>query len=213
VRGHRSVAEAESAVIRDSFLKAARFVGREREFRHLSVALDDALTGRGGLWLVGGESGVGKSRLVNEIRHQAMVKGMLVLTGETVQDGAEPFQLWNGVVRRLLLHVPVDEIDAATLQLLIPDVPRILGREADGPATGELIEPLSTIIRRMFEMCTATDAAAAGRPAVGARGKPGCAGGGVRAGPRAAAAHHRRLPLGWAPGLLTRFPSARPLPA
>jgi serine/threonine protein kinase len=49
----------EDRAIRESFLQAARFVGREGELGQLMEALEQALAGRGSAWLVGGESGVG----------------------------------------------------------------------------------------------------------------------------------------------------------
>jgi hypothetical protein len=72
----------EPAQVRDSFLLAARFVGRRAELGRLTVAVDAACDGRGASWLVGGESGVGKSRLLDELRTQAMVEGMQVLRGQ-----------------------------------------------------------------------------------------------------------------------------------
>lgn len=119
----------QSADQRESYLQAARFVGREREFKQLTQALDAAVQGRGSLWLIGGESGVGKSRLMRELRNQGLVKRALVLVGEAVQDAAQPFQIWRGVVRRLLLHVSVSDEDAATLRILVPDIDRIIDHD------------------------------------------------------------------------------------
>src|SRR5690606_23048288 len=49
----------ESPAIRESFLQAARFVGRDAELAALSNALSEAIHGKCSAWLVGGESGVG----------------------------------------------------------------------------------------------------------------------------------------------------------
>ncbi|MCB9434912.1 MAG: ATP-binding protein [Ardenticatenaceae bacterium] len=46
-------------------------MGREEELGQLESALKKAKAGQGSAWLLGGESGVGKSRLVNEIQIQA----------------------------------------------------------------------------------------------------------------------------------------------
>jgi serine/threonine protein kinase len=66
----------ETAEVRESYLQAASFVDRDVELGQLSRALDTALAGRGSAWLVGGESGVGKSRLVDELRTLALVNSI-----------------------------------------------------------------------------------------------------------------------------------------
>src|SRR5687767_13183176 len=87
----------ESDAIRESFLQASAFVGREAEFSALSVSLDAAIKGNGSAWLVGGESGAGKSRLLAELRTRALIRGALVLQGQAVEGGGLPYQLWRDV--------------------------------------------------------------------------------------------------------------------
>src|SRR5206468_4319844 len=62
----------ETSLTRESFLQAARFVGREAEQAQLCDLLERALVGQGSSILIGGESGVGKSRLLGELRTLAM---------------------------------------------------------------------------------------------------------------------------------------------
>jgi class 3 adenylate cyclase/tetratricopeptide (TPR) repeat protein len=67
-------------------------VGRDSEQADLRRAVDEALGGRGGLALVAGEAGVGKSRLVAEIGGEAEARGMRLLTGYCVEmDSAPPY--------------------------------------------------------------------------------------------------------------------------
>jgi class 3 adenylate cyclase/tetratricopeptide (TPR) repeat protein len=67
-------------------------VERDVERANLRRAADEALAGRGRLFLVSGEPGVGKSRLVAEIAREAEARGMRVLTGHCVDmDGAPPY--------------------------------------------------------------------------------------------------------------------------
>ncbi|MCU0499303.1 MAG: protein kinase [Anaerolineae bacterium] len=117
---------AESAAIRDSFLQAASFVGRDSEMETLHHALEAAMTRQGSLWLIGGESGVGKSRLLEELRVSALVKGALVLRGYAVLEGGLPYQLWRDLLRRLVLSTDLTPTEAAILQELVPDIAQLL---------------------------------------------------------------------------------------
>jgi hypothetical protein len=87
----------ETVATRESFLQAAPFVGRAAELAELNAAMLAAADGNGGTWLIGGESGVGKSRLLDEIRVQALARGIVVLGGQVVSRGGSPYHLWRDV--------------------------------------------------------------------------------------------------------------------
>jgi len=112
----------ETAATRDSFLQAARLVGRDSELMQLTNALRAALRGEGSAWLIGGESGVGKSRLVDELRTLGMVEGAMVVRGQAVSEGRSPYQLWRRVFRWMGLIGDLEPVDAGLVKLLVPDV-------------------------------------------------------------------------------------------
>ena len=79
------------------------FVGRERELQELLRGLDQAATGRGGLVLIRGEPGIGKSRLADELATRARERGVRVLWGRAWTDaGAPPYWPWIQVLRSLV---------------------------------------------------------------------------------------------------------------
>lgn len=119
-------APPESSALRESFLQAAAFVGRQTELAQLSSALDQAMLGRGSSWLVGGESGVGKSRLLDEIRTLALVKGAVVLRGQGEVQGGLPYQLWRDPLSRLLLSTDISDDEAVILKQIIPNIESLL---------------------------------------------------------------------------------------
>jgi len=122
-------AEVESITVRESYLQASTFVGRNKEFEILTDQFERVLlTGSTSFYLVGGESGVGKSRLLNELRIQGLVSGASVLHGQAVEGGGLPFQLWRNIVRRLLLMVDVTDAQAAILADIVPDMSLLIRR-------------------------------------------------------------------------------------
>jgi ATP/maltotriose-dependent transcriptional regulator MalT len=70
-------------------MTSARFVGRAGQLAELRSALRDAAEGRPSLALVGGESGVGKSRLADELKRHARESGARVLAGDCVELGED----------------------------------------------------------------------------------------------------------------------------
>lgn len=148
----------ESATTRESFLQAAKFVGRDSELRQLRGALHHIMHPTdpvGSAWLIGGESGVGKSRLVDEIRIRALVEGALVLRGQAVLDGGLPYQLWRDPLRRLCLSGKLEPIEVGILSDIVPDLDELLGIQKpdlpalDGQAQQErLVSALVALFKR-----------------------------------------------------------------
>jgi predicted ATPase/tRNA A-37 threonylcarbamoyl transferase component Bud32 len=114
--------DIDTTATRDSFLQAARLVGRDKELGQLALALADAGEGRGSSWLISGESGVGKSRLIDELRTLALVNGALAMRGQAINEGRTPYQLWRNIFRWLGLVGELDMVDAGLIKLLVPDI-------------------------------------------------------------------------------------------
>ncbi|HLM75372.1 MAG TPA: AAA family ATPase, partial [Polyangiaceae bacterium] len=147
----------ETAETRESFLTAATFVGREAELSELSRALEEAHRGKGSGFLLGGESGVGKSRLIAELRTTAMVRGFWVAEGQSLASGAAPYEEWLDVVRALALRAPdVPDEDASVLGEVVPDIGALLDRAVPQaePTTADQAEDrlwsaIAGLLRRM----------------------------------------------------------------
>ncbi len=145
----------ESHAIRESFLQAARLVGREAEMAILRESLQEALDGSGSAWLIGGESGVGKSRLLNEMSTRALIQGALALHGQAISEGGRSYHIWREPLRRLALATTLDDIEASVLKELVPDIDVLLGCEVTpapeldpGPAQTRLTTVIMSIFRR-----------------------------------------------------------------
>ena len=78
-------------------------VGRDREQADLRRAVNEALAGHGGLALVTGEAGAGKSRLVDDIGAEAWARGMRVLVGHCVEmDSTPPYLPYVEMIEQVI---------------------------------------------------------------------------------------------------------------
>lgn len=113
----------ESQAIRESFLKASAFVGRETELADLQNALFNILSThnpQGSLWLIGGESGVGKSRLLDELRIRALIQGALTVRGQALKEDTTLLQLWREPLQRLLLEeLPLSDETRTNVDIIL----------------------------------------------------------------------------------------------
>ncbi len=74
-------------------------VGRREELRRLAAFLGLAAEGRGGGWAIGGEAGLGKSRLAREVERLALTMGFDVHAGHAPSFGGGAYELLRGVLR------------------------------------------------------------------------------------------------------------------
>lgn len=78
------------------------FVGRGQELAQLVAGLDDATAGRGRLFLLVGEAGIGKSRLADELTQVARTRRVDVLIGRCWEAGGAPaYWPWVQSLREL----------------------------------------------------------------------------------------------------------------
>jgi tetratricopeptide (TPR) repeat protein len=109
------------------------FVGRERELTALESGLIDALAGRGSIFLVSGEPGIGKSALAAEVAIRADIHGTRVLWGRCWEAGGAPaYWPWVQSIRSYLRDEDPTTVasqlgnGAAEIAQLIPAVREIL---------------------------------------------------------------------------------------
>jgi predicted ATPase len=141
----------ETRILRESVLQSPKFIGRAAELSLFDAALAETLQGRGSAWLIGGESGVGKSRLLDELRIRALVKGAVVLSGQYLEGSGGLYSAWRDALRRLALHAPVDDDEALTLKPIIPDIERLIERPVHGTAPMPDEKQLTSLLIAMLE--------------------------------------------------------------
>jgi predicted ATPase len=144
----------EPSHVRDSFLIGAQFTGRAAELRTLRQALLATKVGLGTTWLIGGEAGVGKSRLIEELRSIALTEGLLVARGQAVKSDGSAYQVFADVLKLLVLHRELSELSLSVLGTLIPELSVLVAKEIRPP---EVLDPqdarlrLLRVLDEMFE--------------------------------------------------------------
>ncbi|WP_167156690.1 helix-turn-helix transcriptional regulator [Streptomyces sp. MBT27] len=134
------------------------FVGRADELRTLNEALARAAAPEGEpqALLVGGEAGVGKSRLVEEFTDAARAAGAVIAIGGCVEVGADglPFAPFSAALRALRRQLP-EELAAAAdgqeeeLALLLPELARTGPPAAREDGTARLFELTVRMLERI----------------------------------------------------------------
>lgn len=116
------------ATVAFSLLRSAPLIGRDAEMQQLRGALKGLQAGQGGMMLVSGESGIGKSRLLDEFRVEALAQGAGVYSGIAVEAAVERFSIWRPIVRGLLLTTDIPATVAGALHSIVPDIEALLER-------------------------------------------------------------------------------------
>jgi DNA-binding SARP family transcriptional activator len=147
----------------------AGFVGRESELVELSAGLDEAFAGRGRLFLVQGEPGIGKSRLADELMSRAKARGASVLAGRCWEAGGAPaYWPWTQSLRAYVRQAEPGALrrqlsaGAADVAQIVPDLRNLFS----GLAEPEQLESESARFRLFDSTSSFLRHAAEDRPLV-----------------------------------------------
>ena len=133
-------------------------IGRSEQMTALDGALQGVRQGGCAAVLLGGEAGVGKSRLVSEFSAAARRAGARVLTGGCMQLGAEglPFAPFTAILRELVHEMGADALGAmlpgrATRELarLLPELGTAAEEADSGTARARLFEEILSALEQL----------------------------------------------------------------
>jgi DNA-binding CsgD family transcriptional regulator len=100
-------------------------VGRDAELQRLDVALEALDADTAGAIAVEGEPGIGKTRLLRELRDRAEARGHLVLAGSAAEfERSVPFSVWADAVGAAAAAEPLELVDRDDLAEILPSLRR-----------------------------------------------------------------------------------------
>ncbi|MFB9674718.1 helix-turn-helix transcriptional regulator [Streptosporangium vulgare] len=136
------------------------FVGRERELADLTEAFEQARKDAAVTVLLGGEAGVGKSRLIGCFAERATADGAHVLNGGCVELSTEglAYAPFTAVIRQLVRECGAEEVaallpegGARDLARLLPEFGEPSGDTESDTARARLFEQILTLLERLAE--------------------------------------------------------------
>lgn len=128
-------------------------IGRESDLAALRDELQVVTDGEPRAVVIGGEAGIGKTRLLDEFRAEA-ADSALVLTGKSVDLGTDgaPYAPFTGILRQLVDAIGIEAVleaagpGSGVLSVLLPELSAV---EGVPPRTG--VERLYELITVLFE--------------------------------------------------------------
>ncbi|MDQ6614860.1 MAG: AAA family ATPase [Actinomycetota bacterium] len=121
-------------------VEAVTMVGRSASLKALENALRDTTAGHGGVGLISGEPGIGKTRLAEEFARRASAGGANVVWGRGHEgEGAPPFWPWVQILEALTKEAKLDTVrtalygGGAAIVSLIPKLSNMVGELAPLP--------------------------------------------------------------------------------
>ena len=103
----------QQSIQRPGRAAASPLEGRAEELELLEAGLDDALAGRGRLFVVVGDAGTGKTRLADELASSAKQRGTRILWGRGWAGGGAPaYWPWTQALRDSLPDASSEEPEA-----------------------------------------------------------------------------------------------------
>ncbi len=156
-----STAEGQGLSVLDRIARG-RLVAREEELSRVRALWQRAAAGEGQVLLVGGEPGVGKTRLMRELVTQVQVAGDRALVGECYAEGGAPYAPFGQIVQRALENDAGDRLSLPDFVLadLVALAPALRVR-FPGVSPNPALDPRSEQ-QRLFEsvvaLCTALSA-------------------------------------------------------
>ena len=120
-------------------LERGPFVGRTGPLRQLLSLWEETATDHGGLAILAGEPGIGKTRVAARVAAWAHREGAVVLYGRADEESASPYQPFVEALRHYSAHRPRLADEAGLAPVAAQEVARLVPEL--GPCTAPAVDP------------------------------------------------------------------------
>lgn len=122
-----------------------KFVGRDRELGRLKIAVDKVVSGMGAIEFIGGEAGIGKSRICSELKDYIREKGAISLSGRSYEYGnIQPYNPFREAIDELINYI--SKFDRQRKRIFKENVVKITGEL--GQLAAEFSPPLKEVLEK-----------------------------------------------------------------
>ena len=149
-----------------SFADSTPLIGREGELRRLRNRLRLAEAGTAGLMAIGGDPGVGKTRLARHLAAEARAGPFTVVWASSLEDDWQPhYQVWDDILSQLVVALdwhPTPDRAPHWMAPLIPIVSALADAYPGSKPLGSLTTPeeqfrvADAIVRCIYELAQRT---------------------------------------------------------
>ncbi|MDM8531567.1 GAF domain-containing protein [Anaerolineales bacterium HSG25] len=121
----------ETKETKRGYIQSGDFIGRAFELARLQGLLMRMMQGQGRLILITGPTGVGKTRLVRELRLRAQMQRVLVCEGVSQQHGGAPYHPWISILSQVISYQQATKSEvlqkhAGVLVNLMPELAELI---------------------------------------------------------------------------------------
>jgi hypothetical protein len=166
ISGIANLDEHSIAQLAQGYLHSSALVGRERERTQLRQHLARLVDGQGGVIVLEGASGMGRSRLAQELAIDARIAGLTTVRVEALSNPG-PLGVLGALARGLLQNAPAEALETLPGQLSVLGhaFPELLALRPNAPTPPELSrDPTERRTRIQSSVCAWVLEVAARRP-------------------------------------------------
>ncbi|MBN1955301.1 MAG: GAF domain-containing protein [Anaerolineae bacterium] len=149
----------ETKETKRGYVQSGSFVGREFELARLQGLMMRMMQEQGRLVLITGAAGMGKTRLVRELRLRAQMQRVLVCEGTCREQVRTPYRPWVSILSQVIAHHRSSSPDVLQVygMSLVRLIPELADQVGVSPLAGAEIDDKQALFDAAYRFLSACD--------------------------------------------------------